>query len=151
MLVRRAVLLTQLGRHVRALFFRFLTLLESALTRSLPFHTRNSYPKPFKINTSKSVDPTQLKVPLEATLLKKRGGGYRLSLTRSVNQKPNGLPSRSTTTFAPPTRQGHRQSADLSSIAQTAPLCLFYIVAVLSSPLCVRGIALSSRLGGCHE
>jgi hypothetical protein len=129
-----------------------LTHLESALTRSLPFHTRLSHSKLLRINTFKSVHSEQLKVPLESTLLKKRGGGYRLSLTRSVNQKSNnGLLSRSTTTFAAPTQRGHRQSADLSSIAQTTPLCLIYIVAVLSSPLCVRGIALSSRLGGHHE
>jgi hypothetical protein len=39
----------------------------------------------------------------------------------------------------------------LSPIAQTTPLCLIYIVAVLSSPFCVRGIAISSRLGGRYE
>ena len=72
-----------------------LTHLKSALPGSLRFYTRISRPKPFRINTSISVDPKQLKVPLESTLMKNRGRGDQLSLTRSVNQKPNkGVPSR---------------------------------------------------------
>jgi hypothetical protein len=66
-----------------------LTHLKSVLPESLPFHTRISCPKPFRINTSISVDPKQLKAPLKSTLLKNRGSGGQLSLTRSVNQKPN--------------------------------------------------------------
>jgi hypothetical protein len=62
--------------------------LESAL-RSLPFYTPISHPKSFRCNTSISVDSKQLKVPLESTLMKKRGRGGQLSLTRSVNQNPN--------------------------------------------------------------
>jgi hypothetical protein len=74
-----------------------LTHLKSALPGSLPFYTRISHPKPFRINTSVSVDPKQLKVLLESTLLKNRVRGGLLSLTRSVNQNTNkGLLSRVT-------------------------------------------------------
>ena len=66
-----------------------LTPLESLLPRSLPFHTRISHPKPFRITTFKSVHPEQLKVPLESPLLKNRGGGGPLWLTKSVNQNTN--------------------------------------------------------------
>jgi hypothetical protein len=66
-----------------------LTHLKSALPGSLPFYTRISHPNPFRINTFISVDPTQLKVVLKSTLMKNRGRGGQLSLTRSVNQKRN--------------------------------------------------------------
>jgi hypothetical protein len=66
-----------------------LTHLKSALSESLPFHTRISHPKPFRITTLESVHSKQLKVPLESTLFRNRGGGGRLSLTRSVNQNTN--------------------------------------------------------------
>lgn len=66
-----------------------LTPLESTLPRRLPFHTRISHPKLFRMNTFKRVHSEQLKVPLESILLKNRGGGGQLWLTRSVNQKTN--------------------------------------------------------------
>ncbi len=77
--------------------------------------------------------PTAYLSSLDATLTKNRGRGLWLTtdLLVSTFRRLHPLP--------------------LSPIAQTLPLCLIYIVAVLSSPFCVRGIAHSSRLGGRHE
>jgi hypothetical protein len=155
MLARRAVLLIQLGRHAWALFFRFLTLLESALTRSLPFHTRISRPKPFRINTSTSVDPKQLKVPLESALLKNRGRGGPLSLTRSVNQKQNKalIPVRQLV-FVSPFSSGETRTllfpaSDPLFTAHYPLTTAHYLCATISPPhlACAR----SFRIGGCHE
>lgn len=85
--------------------------------------------------------PTAHLSSLDATLAKNRGRGKR--------QATNQLVSTFKPTDASTSRRLH--PLPLSLIGQTPPLCLIYIVAVLSSPLCVRGIARSSRLGGCHE
>jgi hypothetical protein len=93
-----------------------LTHLKSALPRSLLFYTRISHPKPFRMNTSRSVNSKQLKVLLKSTLLKNRGRGGLLSLTKSVNQKPNKwLLSRRT-----PTVRG-ADAAGPSAVGQPVP------------------------------
>jgi len=81
--------LTPLQPETCPILLPFLTSLESALPGCLPFYTRISHPKSFRSNTSKSVDPKQLKVPLKSIVLKNRGGGGPLLLTRTVNQSTN--------------------------------------------------------------
>jgi hypothetical protein len=151
MLTRRAVRLTQLGRHPCALLFRFLTPLESTLPRSLPFYTQLSNSKPFRINTSRSVDPKQLKVPLKSTLLKNRGRGGPLSLTRSVNQKSNKQFVSQTTPpwwSSQPTCPGPSGSPCPPASPTPCPT-IPSLRATINPPhsICAR----SFRIGGCHE
>jgi hypothetical protein len=155
MLARCAVLLTQLGRHPCPLLFRFLTPLEFALPRSLPFYIRLTHSKSFRINTSISVGSIQLKIPLKSTLMKNRGREGQLSLTRAVNQKLNKVFSPvPQPAFSNPGSSGENGTLQFPTFdplftAHYPLTTAHYLCATISPPhlTCTR----SFRIGGCYE
>ncbi|SRR6266481_3770375 len=105
--------------------------------------------------------------PLDATLTKNRGWKLRPVYTLPVpsrslpapsrpqrfDQRPRPCRKEPVPSIAQNTSRDSPVTAHipLSTTEQSTSSSVMYIVPVLSSPLCVRGIARSFCVGGCHE
>ena len=92
---------------------------------------------------------------LKSALTKTPGvGGEADLLSPQVSPRTKGIRSRQSGPLFLPHQSpitSHGSPIPLSPTAQTTTPSRMYIVPVLSSPLCIRGIALSFRVGGYHE
>src|SRR5712664_387374 len=86
--------------------------------------------------------------------LPKNPRGWVHHLSPQVSPRTNRIRSRQSGPLFHPHQSpitSHGLPIPLSPTAQTTTPSRMYIVPVLSSPLCIRGIALSFRVGGYHE
>ncbi len=101
----------------------------------IPLPTKSTVPLSFQPLTN-----CPFPIPFVLTFIHVMGG---MAPSQPATFKPSNLP-----TFQP---SNPASVLPLSRNEQTATHSLLYMLPMLSSPLCLWGIALSRRLGGCHE